>query len=410
MPKEADSSCSVPPGHYRLKWVDKALSPDWREAAPPVLVPEEMLEFGPDAEGDGPVVWSSADGEERPAIIESDAGLRPAFALGATIAKVREERYLREVRNVQELLPFHYHRLPASIRALGFRVLSARHRRQAERSAFPNWPADAAVDALHHLGVSLGRLRPRPAWPDGKQFAIVLCHDVDTRKGQEFAPILAEQATGSGLRAAWFVVGRSYSIDHGLWGALHQKGHEIGLHGALHDNRISSLPRPEIAARLDSCRDFVERYRIRGFRSPSLRVSDALYEELEPRFGYDSSVPDSDFAGPWYPRRGCCTVFPFRRSGLLVLPLTLPLDDKCRALGLKPEETLALWRDKLSLVRQLGGLANVTVHCEPHLWNSPAREALYAQLLGLLTGFDDAWLATPREVAEVYNGWSEAGG
>ena len=171
----------------------------------------------------------------------------------------------------------------------------------------------------------------------------------------------------------------------------------------LFRSRLADLDSEAIRERLDSCNDFVQRHSISGFRSPSFRVSPALYDQLAGRFGYDSSVPDTDIASPWYVRRGCCTVFPYRRNGLLVIPPTLPPEDKCIALGMSIEETKQLWMDKVKNIRQQGGLVCAVIHSEPHLWSGREREKLYRWLTGFLAQQEDAWITTPNRVMELYS-------
>ena len=60
-----------------------------------------------------------------------------------------------------------------------------------------------------------------------------------------------------------------------------------------HDNKIAFLDREDIAARLDGARDRIEGLGARGFRSPSLLRSAALYDVLEDRFEYDGATANS---------------------------------------------------------------------------------------------------------------------
>lgn len=392
----------VPAGHWRLVWVDPETRPEWPEDLGTALVPAEMVPAVAPRTGEAVAVWRDAKGEVRPAVVRSGPKLEATFEVAALLETIRREKYLRPTHNRFRWFPFHYHRLPGAVRLAVFRLISALQKRRARRSSFPRYPVDCTADLLRHLAVQTGICPARSAWPDDKRLAIVLTHDVDTAAGQQFARRMADRVRDRGLKAAWFVVGRSYEIDYGFWGELVSDGHEIGLHGVFHDNRLADLPAPEIALRLDSCRDLVERLSIVGFRSPSFRVSDTLYAQVARRFRYDTSVPDTDLGGPWYPRRGCCTVYPFRRDGVTVLPVSLPPEDKFRLDGLTDDEMLDQWRQKLSVIRRVGGLANLALHAEPHLWPGPALDRLYDRLLDLLREFPDAWLATPRQVADWY--------
>jgi peptidoglycan/xylan/chitin deacetylase (PgdA/CDA1 family) len=187
--------------------------------------------------------------------------------------------------------------------------------------------------------------------------------------------------------------------------ALRQQGHEIGLHGDRHDNRIAYLDRPTITARLGSCKDVVRRFGIEGFRTPSLLGSPRLRAALGwAEFAYVSDIPDSEVDSLIAPRRGCASAFPFMRQGLLEIPLTLPLEDKLVLAGLDEAQIVALWRTKLEWARQVGGLAQLAVHNEPHLLRR-CRGA-YETLVRELAGDDSAWHATLGEVARW---WKDSG-
>jgi len=363
-----------------------------------------MVPVGTPEAGETVAVWRGAGGEAVPAAVRTGQELKATFDVAGLVDAIRREGYLPATPNRFRWFPFHYHHLPGAVRLAAFRAVSAIQRRRARRRPFPQYPVDCSADLLRHLAVQTGICRRRPDWPDGKRFAVVLTHDVDTAAGQEFSRRMADRVRGKSLEAAWFIVGRSYEAEYGFWEELVSGGHEIGLHGVSHDNRLADLPAQKIAARLDSCQGLVERLSVVGFRSPSFRVSDALYAEVAKRFQYDTSVPDTDMGGPWYPRRGCCTVFPFQRDGVTVLPVTLPPEDKFRLAGLTDDEMLGRWRRKLAVIQRIGGLANLAIHAEPHLWPGSALDRLYDRLLDLLLEFSDAWHTTPRQVAELYRG------
>ena len=52
---------------------------------------------------------------------------------------------------------------------------------------------------------------------------------------------MAEWDEAEGINSAWYVVGSYYDIDHHMLSDLESRGHEIGLHGAVHDNRLADL-------------------------------------------------------------------------------------------------------------------------------------------------------------------------
>jgi len=229
-----------------------------------------------------------------------------------------------------------------------------------------------------------------------------MTHDIDTAEGMKLAGSVLDAMVDIGLKPCFFLVAHGYTWDEGFCDAVRQAGGEIGLHGDTHDNRIAFDSPEKIAERLDSCRDKIRRHEIRGFRSPSLLVSDALYSEVGKRFAWDSSVPDTDTNTLLGPRRGCATVFPFRRSGSLVLPTTMPADDRLLLMGLKGLDLLSVLRKKAQYVRETSGLCHFLTHPEPHLFGRPLLRDLYRALVEELLAEGDAWVTTPSEVATFW--------
>jgi peptidoglycan/xylan/chitin deacetylase (PgdA/CDA1 family) len=317
-----------------------------------------------------------------------------------------EERYLPPAKApLHSRLPFNYHRIPGWLRLALYPLVAGKGGRDAQACPpDPAWPIERRVD--DYRASLFGQLeRPQQgensagAWPGGARYPLLMTHDVDTREGMKAAGPILDEMVELGLKPCFFLVAHGYEWDEGFCDAVRQAGGEIGLHGDTHDNRIAYEPRARIAERLDSCRDTIERHGIRGFRSPSLLVSDALYEEIGPRFAWDSSVPDTDTNTLLGPRRGCATVFPFRRAGSLVLPTTMPADDRLLLLGYQGLDLLAILRRKWSYVREVSGLCHFLTHPEPHLFGKKLLRDIYRALIEEIQAEGDAWITTPSELA-----------
>jgi peptidoglycan/xylan/chitin deacetylase (PgdA/CDA1 family) len=321
--------------------------------------------------------------------------------------QVVEERYLKPRRpplHAKIRLP--YHRVPGPVRMALYPLVAGRFDIEPEACPpDPAWPIEQRIDsmratlyrAIREEALLTGSYpvvsedgdvaeSTDGAWPGGRRYPLLVTHDVDTREGM-------------GLRPCFFLVGHGYPWDAGFIDAVHQAGGEIGLHGDVHDNRIAWADAAKAGRRLDSCKRLIRRHDILGFRSPSLLVSDALYEALGPRFAWDSSVPDTDTHTLLGARRGCGTTFPFRRGETLVLPTTMPADDRLQLLGYEGLDLLDLLRRKWLYIRQTGGLCHFITHAEPHLFGRPVTRDLYRALLREILDAGDAWVTTPSEVA-----------
>jgi peptidoglycan/xylan/chitin deacetylase (PgdA/CDA1 family) len=324
--------------------------------------------------------------------------------------RIVEERYLPpSSAPLHSRLPFDYHRIPGWLRLALYPLVAGKSvPPEADPSnPSPKWPTEPRVDAYRaDLFRQLASHRPQEnsegPWPGGARFPLLMTHDIDTAEGMKLAGSVLDDMVDIGLKPCFFLVAHGYTWDEGFCDAVRQAGGEIGLHGDTHDNRIAYEPPARIAERLDSCRDKVERHEIKGFRSPSLLVSDDLYTEVGRRFAWDSSVPDTDTGTLLGPRRGCATVFPFRRQGCLVLPTTMPADDRLLLLGHKGLDLLGILRRKALYLREISGPCHFLTHPEPHLFGRPILRDVYRALIEELLDGGDAWVATPSELSDYW--------
>ena len=75
-----------------------------------------------------------------------------------------------------------------------------------------------------------------PGWPDKRQFAFVLTHDVEGRKGLERCRPLMELEAKYGFRSSFnFVPEGEYRVDPALRAEIVREGFEVGVHDLHHD-------------------------------------------------------------------------------------------------------------------------------------------------------------------------------
>jgi len=316
------------------------------------------------------------------------------------------ERYVDFHRPLTARLPFHYHAVPGPVRqAIHKRLAGGKSRPGRE---FPSWPAENAADALREFTASVicsasGSDNIRPGgfhglWPEGAEFAVLLTHDVDTAASFSAAGKVSKIEAGHGIRSCWNITGRLFRKHSRHIDALRGTGHEIALHGWNHDNRIAFLSKPGVERRFEKLSRIALEYGIRGFRSPSLLVSDTLYESMAEIFSWSSSTIDTDFNTVTAPRRGACSVFPFFRKYLVEIPVTVPLDDKLLALGYRGGRFVDFVTDKVQTIARAGGVACIATHPEPHISGNRRMIRLYETLLTKLLSMKNAWFATPSDI------------
>jgi len=320
-----------------------------------------------------------------------------------------EERYLGPPRPpLHARLNLPYHWVPGPLRLAVYPLIAGRAGDPEAVPPDPAWPIERRLDGFRAelyrglLGPGNGSGTNRGAWPGGRRFPLLITHDIDTKEGMALAGTVLDEMVDLGLKPCFFLVGKGYAWDEGFIRAVIEAGGEIGLHGDTHDNRIAYASAAEAARRLDSVRNLILRHEIRGFRSPSLLVSEELYEAVGPRFAWDSSVPDTDTNTLLGPRRGCGTVFPFRRQGCLVLPLTMPADDRLLLLGYEGLDLVNVLLRKFAYLREVGGLVHFLTHPEPHLFGKPVLRDLFRSVIREILDTGEAWVATPSEVAAYW--------
>jgi len=324
---------------------------------------------------------------------------------------VVEETYLGKVKpplHARFSLPYHW--IPGPLRMAAYPWIAGASKSAPDACPpHPSWPIEGRIDAfraalyggLSNDSTESAGAAPGP-WPDGRRYAFVMTHDIDSKEGMKLAGKILDEMLELGLKPCFFLVAHGYDWDEGFCDAVRQAGGEIGLHGDIHDNRIAFESAAEAGRRLDSCREKIERHRILGFRSPSLLVSDELYKAVGTRFFWDSSVPDTDTDTLLGARRGCGTIIPYRRGEILVLPTTMPADDRLLLLGYRGLELLDVLRGKWRHVRETGGLCHFLTHTEPHLFGKTVIRDLYRALIQEALDAEDCWIATPSEVAEYW--------
>jgi peptidoglycan/xylan/chitin deacetylase (PgdA/CDA1 family) len=210
-------------------------------------------------------------------------------------------------------------------------------------------------------------------WPEGKKFALVLTHDVDTAKGHERCIQLAMVEESLGFRSSFNFVAEEYQVSEVLRKDLAGRGFEVGVHGIKHsgDPFRSRKIFQEQAIRIN---EYLKDWKCVGYRSPCMYHNLDWIGELN--IDYDASTFETD---PFEPQPdGVGTIFPFwvRRNlepptsnlepptalanGFIELPYTLPQD--FTLFILLEERNIDIWKNKLDWLARNGGMALLITH------------------------------------------------
>ena len=199
-------------------------------------------------------------------------------------------------------------------------------------------------------------------WPEGKKFALVLTHDVDTQRGHDRCEMLLNIEKDLGYISSFNFVAKKYNISDDLFKIIRTNGFEIGVHGLYHDGKYFKT-RENFNKRAIEINYFLDKWGASGFRAPAMHHN--LEWILDLNILYDLSTFDTD---PFEPQSdGVTTIFPFwfssnhnKKRGYVELPYTLPQD--FTLFVLLKEKTIDVWKKKLDWIAGNGGMALLIVH------------------------------------------------
>ena len=280
------------------------------------------------------------------------------------------------------------------------RLALRRQRAMSRREIFsPVWPIDQEAGATPPGW---------PGWPEGKQFAFVLTHDVEGSKGLSRVNRLMELEARQGFRSSFnFVPEGEYLVPADLRATMIREGFEIGVHGLEHDGKLYAS-KVEFAAKAIRIRDYLRDWSASGFRSPLMQHKLAWIHQLGVE--YDASTFDTD---PFEPEPDAVgTIFPFwvpgpNGSGFVELPYTLAQD--FTLFVVLRESNIDIWKKKLDWIAERGGMALLNTHPDYMCFEGSKRKdefpvAFYEEFLSYVRKkYDGAfWAANPREVSRYY--------
>ena len=382
--------------------IHPSLKPPWLHEAEALRIPVPAIYPCPQ---DGETLLSFVlEGRKFPVLQKRGTTLFYGFSYAETLEYVRSEKYRDFKRSLLSYLPYHHDWIPSSIRR-SISNLLAHTKKKLNKDGFPDFPTDESLHALIHVVETVeqsGRglhTSHFTRWPAGKDYCVVLTHDVETPQGLTFCMEIQRLEASYGLKSSWNVVGMHAEKNRRILDELYEQGCEIGLHGYDHTLRTPYLPIQTIQNKLFKCEMFLRQYSMKGFRSPFYLRSQNLFTALQPFFLYDSSVPDVDVFSPGVSRGGCCTIFPYEIGRMIELPVTIPYEIILHR-GWSPDKLNAFWSRKIHWIKEAGGMILLNSHAEPqYLGNKQIRKA-YEELLKTLSDDRQAWFALPCQVAD----------
>lgn len=261
-------------------------------------------------------------------------------------------------------------------------------------------------------------LRPKQ-WPEGARCAVALSFDSDHESSElrdgglsigrmswgEYGsrvgvPRILRILEQAGIKASFFVPAVVALLHEDEQRRIVEEGHEIGLHGWIHELN-STLPREAERDLMLRSADALERItgtRPVGIRTPSWDFSPhtlSIIKEME--LLYDSSLmADED----------CYELLlDGERTGVVEIPVEWVRDDAAylmmnRFQGLRPytgpREVFDIFRREFESAYAEGGLFQLTMH--PHVIGYRSRIWILEELIALMSG-KDVWFASHADIA-----------
>lgn len=261
----------------------------------------------------------------------------------------------------------------------------------------------------------------RYKWPDDKEVGVALSFDFDGEspflwknrnenwsglgeyEHRKFGPRqgiyrILDLLERTRIKASFFVPGfiaRKYPEAVQM---IHNHGHEIGLHGDLHE-RVDELTKTELEKTIVEPKKVIEDLigqRVVGYRSPSWEVTADMIELLKKHhIQYDSSLMGYDH--------------PYSIEGLTELPVQWLLDDVVfyRYIGgagqnapKHPKEVIDIWKEEFIGLKKYNGLFLLTMH--PWVTGRASRILGLEYLINDLKEDHHVWFATCKEIADYH--------
>jgi len=271
---------------------------------------------------------------------------------------------------------------------------------KALRVFYPDWPI---------MNDSVVMPTGWPGWPEGKTFAFILTHDVETDLGQDRCLRLMEIEKQLGFISSFNFVPERYDVSESLRNEIVRNGYEVGVHDLKHDGKLY-VSREKFIKLAERINNYLKSWNSVGFRSGAmhhnldwLHMLDVEYDAST--FEFDPFEPQSD---------GVKSIFPFwvqsneNGNGYMELPYTLPQDFTV-FISLR-EKNIDIWKKKLDWVASHGGMALLITH--PDYMNFGDHKVMfdeypasfYSDLLKYVkTRYPGQyWNVLPREVARTY--------
>lgn len=283
------------------------------------------------------------------------------------------------------------------------------------------WQWDESTWRGHVDRVRAGRSLAPATWPNDARVAVALSFDADhetiplrdaeTRPGKlsqgEYGARVGsrrilELLERRSIPASFFMPAVSAMLHPDEARSYVSSGHELGLHGWIHERNMQLDPKDEreLAFRAADAIERVSGKRAVGLRTPSWDFSDTTLSIIrELGLLYDSSLMADD-----EPYEILADGEP---TGLVEIPVEWIRDDAPyfsfdRYTAIRPytspRSVLTIWRDEFDVAYAEAGMFQLTMH--PHITGHRSRMMVLEELIDYIASHHGVWWATHAAIAE----------
>ena len=247
--------------------------------------------------------------------------------------------------------------------------------------------------------------------------------------GEVGSPRLLDLFDRWGIKTTWFIPGHSIETFPKQMKDVHQRGHEIGVHGYSHENPIA-MTREQETAVLDKCIGLIKKLtgkKPRGYVAPWWEFSNVTNELLLERgIMYDHSLMHHDFQ-PYYVRVGDSWtpidysqhpktwMKPLKRgkeTSLIEIPANWYTDDLPPMMFIKkapnshgfvnPRDIEQMWKDQFDWVYREYDYAVFTMTIHPDVSGRPQVLMMHERLFDHINNHPGVRFCTFEEIAKDF--------